>query len=191
MSVIFIYRDHKKDKHTGIVGSTADMSLRATKPTSIFVKHIDLPTKNEDLRIVVGIDGSENSDNAYYNSLRLIVPGCTVYLAHVKWSGGNADDIPEKCKTKNVLKKYRDLADKMDHKQTAKIEVVELTGEIVSHALCDFVDEVKAQILIIGCDGISAFAHGQKTLGSISDRCVAKANAVVIVAQLNEYDDQK
>ena len=185
-----MYSEDKTDNHTGIIGSTADMSLRATKATSIFVRrNIMVPAKNEDLRIVVGIDGSQNSDNAYYNSLRLLVPGCTLYLAHVNFSGGNSDDIPEKFKTKNVLKKYRDIANKMTEKQKSKIEVVELTGDVVSNILCDFVDKVKAQILIVGCDGMSAFAKGKKMLGSVSDRCVQKANAVVIVSQINEYDD--
>lgn len=68
-------------------GSTADLSLRSAKCSSIFCKRsMDIPEQNE-LKIVVGVDGSENSKNAFHvKFVNAYLLPCYLIIFRLHWN---------------------------------------------------------------------------------------------------------
>jgi len=172
-----------------IVGSTSDLSLRAARCSSFFVRReVDIPEDQSKLRICVGVDGSQNSEHAFATAVRLLAPNNTLFVAHVTTEYTNAD-VPKEYWSVNVIKKYTQRIEEsrkaLGFEVTIKMESIEAVK--ISDGLCKFAEEKKCDILCVGADGMTAHCNNKPILGSVSDECVKDCQCNIIVTQINEY----
>eukprot|EP01083_Nonionella_stella_P196363 722606_1 len=183
------YEEDNSEPH---IGSTSDLSLRSARCSSFFVKKdLEVPEDQSKLKIVVGVDGSQNSVHAFEFAKQLLAPNNTIYIVHIQTEYSNKNEIPDQYKSENVIKNYtkhvEEAKKELGFKVTMEIKLVKGTVKI-SHALCKFVEDNKCHILCVGADGMTAYCNKQPILGSVSDECVKDCPCNTIVTQVNEYN---
>mmetsp|Transcript_32213 Transcript_32213/g.51652 ORF Transcript_32213/g.51652 Transcript_32213/m.51652 type:complete len:308 (-) Transcript_32213:12-935(-) len=174
------------------IGSTSDLSLRAARCSSFFVrKGVPIPENQADLRIMVGVDGSQNSLHSFEFATRLLAPNNSLCVVHVKTEYTKQADIPEQYRSANVIQNYtkciEEAKQRLGFKFAVKITMIEDTVQI-SDALSEYALKNKCQIVCVGADGMTAHCNNKPILGSVSDECVKRCKCNIIVTQINEYN---
>merc|ERR1712173_198707 len=184
------YEQYEKNEKKHHVGSKSDLSLRATQCPSLFVRReVPIPDGQNSLKIVVGVDGSQNSQHAFQFATRLLEPGNTLHVVHIETEFGNNKSVPDDYLSANVIKNYKQFIEEkkkeLGFKVNMNIHLIEDTVKI-SDALCSFAEKNGCQVLCVGADGMTAWVNKQPIIGSVSDECVKDCKCNVIVSQINE-----
>lgn len=154
-------------------------------------REVEIPDGQNSLKIVVGVDGSRNSQHAFNFATSLLEPGNTLHVVHIETEFGNNKNVPDDYLSVNVIKNYKQfIADKekvLGFKVNMNIHLIEDTVKI-SDALCEFAVKNDCHILCIGADGMTAWVNNEPIIGSVSDECVKDCKCNVIVSQINEIN---
>jgi len=181
------YEENNKEHH---VGSTSDLSLRSARCSSLFVRReVRYPDSQSKLKLVVGVDGSQNSRHAFDFAVKLMAANNTLYVVHIQTE--YSQNMPEQYKSENVIKNYTKYVENAQKELGFKVsmEVKLIQGSIkISNALCKFAKDNKCHVLCVGADGMTAHCNKQPILGSVSDECVKDCECNIIVTQINEYN---
>jgi nucleotide-binding universal stress UspA family protein len=143
--------------------------------------------------VVVGTDGSETSFRAVdragaiaaENDAKLIV--ATAYLPEEQQQSGEPDQLKgEDYKTQGNAPVYGMLREASDRARAAGAKDVEekaIAGAAID-VLMNLVDEVKADLLVVGNVGVNSIAG--RLLGSVPSALRRRANTEVLVAETND-----
>eukprot|EP01083_Nonionella_stella_P277590 943649_1 len=149
-----------------------------------------IPENQSELRIMIGVDGSQNSLHAFRFAIQILAPNNQLHIVHVKTEYKD-DSIPEQYQSVNVVKNYQKYIEEaqkeLGFKVSMKVETIENTVQI-SDALCNYAAKNGCHILCVGADGMTAYCNKQPILGSVSDECVKKCKCNIIVTQINEFN---
>eukprot|EP00483_Globobulimina_turgida_P000955 UN00957 len=130
------YEDGVKKSH---FGSTSDLSLRSARCSSFFVRDLQVPENQGELKIAVGVDGSQNSVHAFEFAKQILAPNNTLYVVHIQTEYSNNKQIPEQYKSQNVIKNYTKYIEEAQKELAfdVSMEIKLLEGVIkISDGLC-------------------------------------------------------
>eukprot|EP00455_Lapot_gusevi_P016265 TRINITY_DN1834_c0_g1_i1.p1 TRINITY_DN1834_c0_g1~~TRINITY_DN1834_c0_g1_i1.p1 ORF type:complete len:310 (+),score=103.11 TRINITY_DN1834_c0_g1_i1:69-932(+) len=161
-----------------VMGSTADFSIRAANTTAILIKHTaPVPSADEPVRFVVGLDGSERSYRALQAAVNLSKPSDTMVLLHVyspREAHANTHLDIERIKSRS--RQICSAAPQL----TTKFELLE--GNKITQTLMEYINNGDFHFLAIGADGQRASNENVSSIGSVSDSLAKKSLCHVIIA---------
>ncbi|MFT8361801.1 MAG: universal stress protein [Sporolactobacillus sp.] len=143
------------------------------------------------LKIVVPIDGSEPANRALDQALTiaegkndveitlLYVSPSPVYFPYYSMVGPSLSEDAKEVEEREGNQMLDDIADK---KMAAHVKFVKrhLYG-IVAQQICDYANDTKADLVVMGNRGMGAF--GQMMLGSVSNKVLHLANCPVMIVK--------
>lgn len=136
-------------------------------------------------RIVLAVDGSENSLRATKETVKLVSlsPGCHIeVISVVDFSKSRSEILHAQGKEELELKRRRKLASIEEILKQGKVEYTLkfLHGE-PGPTIIDFANKEKVDMVIIGSRGLNALQ--EMVLGSVSHKVVKRVNCPVMVVK--------
>jgi nucleotide-binding universal stress UspA family protein len=161
-----------------VIGTAADYSLRSAHMSAVIVKRRTvLPSEV----FVVGVDGSDRAHRGVELALQLRRPEDTVIVLHVENPALECEETG-KYHASAVAARYSTFcADKAN----CSFSSTQVHGAVaVADVIVDWAADHDATFIVIGADGVGAYAVGHEArLGSVSDAVVKKARCNIICIQ--------
>lgn len=181
---VLVVGSARKNRAERIVLGTTSLSVVAHAPCAVVLVPEDVGTKG-DGRVVVGIDGSQNSRLAFDYALDAsLVRGravTTVTSWNVEVENGVVVTEPGSPEWERVDSRYREMAERTITEGRAAHPEVDVTVEVRHGRAADALVEVAAgaDLLVVGSRGRGGFRG--LLLGSVSQRVLALATCPVAV----------
>ncbi|CAM3046544.1 universal stress protein [Sporolactobacillus spathodeae] len=144
------------------------------------------------LKIVVPVDGSEPANRALDQALNvaegkkdaevtlLYVSPSPVYFPYYSMVGPSLNEDAKEVEEREGNQMLDDLVAKRSAKTNVKFVKRHLYG-IVAQQICDYANDTKTDLIVMGNRGMGAF--GQMMLGSVSNKVLHLANCPVLIVK--------
>eukprot|EP01083_Nonionella_stella_P217237 780062_1 len=174
--VIGLHSANEAGKLPTIMGDSDYTSLRSAKCAVILCKptHTPLVARGQS-HFMTGVDGSPMGVHAVHTALSLMSNGDRLSIVHIKQPSEDSEMIEK------LELDFKELFEKKGIK--AEFVTIEKTGKSTSRTITEYARDSEIDHLVIGCDGMRAYAQKHAFLGSVTDVCVKHARCNIVVAQ--------
>jgi len=182
MAVGQVGRKGPKEDPT-ILGSCSDQSMRCTTCATMVVKDKSTVPASNKKHFVCCVDGSPPSKVLHDDIARALAKdGDKITLLHVKAEASTNVQALEDT--------YKNVANGNASKPTQVFSVIDaVANEPTGETICNWIENQKEDVdfLLIGADGMRAFAEEKHFIGSNSEFLVKNAKCTVIIGEVRNY----